>query len=73
MVDCWIWDRPFSVRFQFRSDQDQMMEMTNDWFQLYALGPLSLTTVGKTIENRTQPLNRQYKFSWIQLFELISY
>lgn len=33
-------------RFQFRSGQDQIMEMTNDWYQLYAQGAITRNTNG---------------------------
>lgn len=33
-------------RFQFRSGQDQIMEMTNDWYQLYAQGTITHNTNG---------------------------
>ncbi|XP_052682341.1 uncharacterized protein LOC128162947 [Crassostrea angulata] len=54
-------------RFQFRSGQDQIMEMTNDWFQLYAKGPITHNSNdGGISKHQETPLMSDYKISLIK-------
>lgn len=54
-------------RFQFRSGQDQIMEMTNDWFQLYARGPVSQNSNDEELSKHQEtPLMSDHKVSLIK-------
>lgn len=54
-------------RFQFRSGQDQIMEMTNDWYQLYAQGAITRNTNdGEISKHQETPLMSDYKISLIK-------